>query len=478
MEDLREYIELAKGLGELKVIEGADWDLEIGAIVDWQSEPGTPLLLFDKVKGYKPGFRVMANFGTAPKRLALAMGLPPETERPMDFVKAWRDKLRQGFKPVPPVEVDTGPIRENIYTGDDVDLFMFPTPRWHRRDGGRYIGTGDMVIMRDPDDGWVNMGTYRVQIHDKKTATIYMAEGKHGEIIKKKYWDRGEACPVAVVCGQDPQLWIASYQALPLLVSEYDYAGWLRKKPVEVVKGVFTGLPIPATAEIVIEGELVPPEVETRIEGPFGEWSGYYAGGSEPVPAFRVKAVMHRNDPILWGAPPFRRKPLFEYGGRNIIRAAQLWDNMDSQMPNIKGVWMSEEATGALIIVISVKQSYQGHAKQAGMAVLSDRLSAYSNRFIIVVDDDIDPSNMSDVLWALGTRCDPAEDIDILRNCRSFRLDPRLPPEKRESNDLTTSRALILACKPYRWIKEFPIAVECEPEYMAQIKNKWHDVFG
>lgn len=159
------------------------------------------------------------------------------------------------------------------------------------------------------------------------------------------------------------------------------------------------------------------------------------------------------------------------------MRAAQLWDNMDRQMPNIIGVWMSEEATGALIVIISVKQLYSGHAKQAAMAVLSDRLTAYSNRFIIVIDDDLDPSNISDVLWALGTRCDPELQIDIVKGCRNFRLDPILSPEKRARNELTGSRAIIDACKPFHWIKDFPATVDTNPEFMEKVKNKWRSKF-
>ena len=108
---------------------------------------------------------------------------------------------------VPPVEVSTGPIKENIHLGEEVDLFEFPIPKRHEFDGGRYIGTGCIVITRDPDEGWVNFGTYRVQVHDKPIATVYISPGKHGDVIRRKYWVKGNSCPVAVVCGQAPILW-------------------------------------------------------------------------------------------------------------------------------------------------------------------------------------------------------------------------------------------------------------------------------
>ncbi|MFC2032203.1 UbiD family decarboxylase [Chloroflexota bacterium] len=464
--DLREYINQVKEFGELKVIAGADWDLEIGAITDWQTKPNSPLLLFDKVKDYKAGYRVVVNLAATARRIALLLGLP-ETEKPMEFVKAWRDKTKAGFKPVPPIEVKTGPIKENIHIGDDVNLFEFPAPRWHELDGGRYIGTGNMVIMRDPDEGWVNLGTYRVQIQDKNTATIYMADSHHGNIICRKYWNKGLNCPTAISCGQDPQLWFASTSQIPWGVSEYDYCGWMRGKPIEVTRGETTDLPIPATAEIVLEGELVLPETETRIEGPFGEFTGYYAGGSLPLPALRVKSILHRNEPILMGVSPFRIMPLYHFG-RMITRSANLWDQIDGQVVGVTGAWIEEQAAQDMA-VIAIKQLYTGHAKQAAMAALS----LVRCKYVIVVDDDIDPSDISEVLWAMGTRCNPEDQIDIIRDGPGMRLDPILSPEKRARGEYSSSTAIIIACKPYHWIKDFPPAIIINPEYMKKTKQKW-----
>jgi 4-hydroxy-3-polyprenylbenzoate decarboxylase len=347
------------------------------------------------------------------------------------------------------VEVKTGPVKEHIHTGDDIDLFEFPAPRWHELDGGRYLGTGDMVIMRDPDEDWVNIGTHRVQIHDRTTATIFIAPGQHDAIIARKYWAKGLSCPVAVSCGQEPTLWLISTVRIPWGISEYDYAGWLKNKPVEVIRGQITDLPIPATAEIVLEGELVPPEIETRMEGPFGEYTGYYGGRSAPAPAFRVKSILHRNNPILLGAPPFRLWPLYWYGG-HLIRAAVMWNEMDRQVPGVKGVWLSDDAA-IRVPIISIKQEYAGHPNDAAMAA---KLFGYIGKFIIIVDDDIDPSNMSEVIWAVGTRCDPETSINIITGTRASRLDPRISPEKRARNEFTGSTAIINACKPYHWIKD------------------------
>ena len=474
-DDLREFIGKAKEIGEYKLVEGADWDLEIGAITDLQADtPNPPLLLFDKIKGYEAGYRVASNLFNTATRTALALGLPLEV-RGTELVKALRDKIRGGVKTMSPVEVENGPVKENILVGDEVDVLKFPTPTWHELDGGRYIGTGDMVITKDPDEGWVNLGCYRVQIQDKSTLTIFMAPGHHGGIMARKYWDRGLNCPVAITCGQEPLLWFTSSLPLNWGVSEYDIAGGLRNKPVEVTKGVTTELPIPATAEIVLEGEIVPPEVESRVEGPFGEWSGYYAGGTRTEPAVRIKSILHRNAPIIQGNPSHRLPSAYTLG-RHIQRAAMLWDDLDRQLPGVRGVWQVEETGLLSMIVISLKQHYAGHAKQASMVAAGSNATASGLRYIIVVDDDIDPSNMSEVLWALGTRSDP-EAIDIVRGCWSSHTNPMLPPEKKERREYGHSMAIILACRPYHWIKDFPPSTKPSPDLAKKIKEKWGELF-
>ncbi len=466
--DLREYIKRAEELGECKVVEGADWNLEIGVISElYLSTPNPPLLLFDKIKGYKPGYRVASNIIITPRRTALCLGLPLEAKG-LELVKAWRERIK-GAELIPPVEVSTGPVKENVQTGEDVDLFKFPVPKWREFDGGRYIGTGDTVIQRDPDEGWVNLGTYRVQIHDKSTATIYISPGKHGDIIRRKYWSKGQGCPAAVVCGHDPLLWEASCDTLPWGMSEYNYVGGLRNAPVEVVKGEITDLPIPARAEIVLEGEILPPDAETRMEGPFGEWTGYYASGSRLEAAFKVKAVLHRNDPIIMGMPM-----LFDDAfDTHLKKAAKIWDDLDRQVANVKGVWMFLEGDPGFIIVVSIKQSYAGHAKQAALVAAGCNAISHMCRFVIVVDDDIDITKTSEVIKALTTRCDLQDSLELIRGYRNTPLDPVLSPEKKSRGELFKTIALITACKPFPWIKEFPQLTRSSPALLEKVNQKW-----
>ncbi len=468
--DIREFITEAERLGEYKLVEGADWDLEIGFITEWQGYlPNSPLVLFDKIKGYPPGYRVVTNLFTTPRRTAVALGFPGEPKG-IELVKQIRDKLSKGFEMLPPVEAKTAPVKENIYRGDEVDLFKFPTPKYHRLDGGRYIGTGHIVIMRDPDDGWVNCGTYRLQIQSKSTVTIVIVPGKHGDLIMRKWWSKGLSCPVAIATGLDPMLFGAGTFDLGRGTSEYDFVGGWRGKPIEVTPGLTVDLPIPATAEIVLEGELI--EGETADEGPFGEYSGYYGGPVTKRPVVRVNAILHRNNPIIHGAPPHIITPAYSLAHTQ-LRAANAWNLLDKLVPGVKGVWMPNYDG----VIVSIEQQYLGHAKQTGLAVLGIPPTSFLQTFIIVVDDDIDPSNLDEVIWVLTTRCDPATSIDIVRGIRSHVTHPQINPEKKKRGDYTSSCAIILACRPYEWKDEFPPTIRSSPEELEKVREKWGVLF-
>ena len=165
--------------------------------------PDGPALLFDDIKGFPRGFRIFTNATTNPQRAALALGLDPAL-RPLDALKAWMEK-RKTLQPQQPVTVKDAAFLENTMTGAEVDLAKLPAPTWHRHDGGPFIGSGSIVIMRDPDGGWINASIYRVQVHGRNKLTVQFDHaGRHGAIIAKKYWDQGKTCPVAVVNGEDP----------------------------------------------------------------------------------------------------------------------------------------------------------------------------------------------------------------------------------------------------------------------------------
>lgn len=471
IKDLREWIEKVEQLGELQRVDGANWEEEIGVITDlYQRKMGLPALLFDNVPGYPQGYRVLSNVCTSLKRVALSFGLSPNISE-IDLVQAWRDYLKD-FKLIPPQVTASGTIMENVTRGDDVDLMKFPTPKWHELDGGRFIGTGCMVVMKDPDSDWVNFGAYRVQVYDRNTASVMISKGKQGHIIMQKYFDRGQPCPVAVVAGMDPLLFMMSGMEIPYGVSEYDVAGGLRGEPVPVIKGEFTGLPLPADAEIAFEGEIADGDVID--EGPFGEWTGYYASGTRKQPVIRVKTLYHRNDPIILGAIP-AVPPCDDTYYRGFLRCAAVWDELErAGVPGIQGVWAHEAGGGRMWLTISIKQMYGGHAKQAGLIASQCHAGAYANRWTVVVDDDINPANMDEVVWAMCTRVDPREDVEILRGCWSTALDPMSYPE---GHRVLNSRVVIDACRPWATRDKFPAVAESSPEMKQKIMARWPQLF-
>jgi UbiD family decarboxylase len=463
--DLRGFIKQVEDLNALRHVEGADPHFEIGGITEVAAgSPDCPALLFDRIKGYPKGFRVFTNATTTPQRAALALGIDPRLT-PLDALKTWMEK-RKTLKALQPVTVKDAPFLEHSTNGKRVDLAMLPAPYWHRKDGGPFIGSGSLVIMRDPDTGWINGSIYRVQVHSKSRVTIqFDHEGRHGAIIARKYWEKGKACPIAVVNGEDPALFIAGFEYLPTGQSEYDFAGAIKGAPIEVLAGPLTGLPLPAQAESILEGEFLPASELTLPEGPFGEFTGYYAADKRPCAVMEVKAIHHRTDPILLGSPPMK-PPRFHFGLP--FRAASIWSNLEmAGVTDVVGVW---QHVAQLMTVVALKQRYAGHAKRAALIAAAN---SYMGRLIVVVDDDVDPSNLADVMWAVTTRCEPSEQIDIVRNAWSSALDPRITAEDKNSGSTSHSKAIIEAVRPFAWMDKFPPTSALTQEEVREIERKW-----
>ena len=468
---LREWLSQVESFGELRTVEGADWDLEIGAITEMARKESktAPCIVFDAIKGYPKGHRLAVGLLNSIKRVALTTRMPLDLPV-MEFVRAWRQRIKE-MKPIPPREVKDGAFMENVWEEKDVDVLRFPTPRYNVGDGGRYIGTGHLTITRDPEEGWVNIGTYRIMIHDSKSLGLYISPGRHGRIQMEKYFAQNRPFPVAVAIGYDPLIFMASAFEVPYGLSEYDFAGGLRREPVEVVRLEQCGLPVPATAELIIEGECLPSE--RKAEGPLGEWTGYYGSSVRDEPVLRVRRVYFRNNPIMTGAPP-SKPPTEATFYKSFWRSAMIWDEMErAGIPDVAGVWCPPEGNTRLFTVVSIKQRYPGHARQAGVIASQCHAAAYLGRFTVVVDEDIDPTDMKDVIWAMTTRCDPVEDIEILRRCWSSPLDPIIPPNRKGRDSSFNSRAIIDACRPYEWMKDFPASVKVPDELAKQVREKW-----
>jgi UbiD family decarboxylase len=469
-EDLRDWLAMVNALGDLRVLEGVSLDDDVGAITEMlQHTEGAPAVLFRAFAGYPPGYRILVNAQSERRRLAVTLGLPADISV-WDLMDEWERRM-DTVTPLPvamvPGDPDHAPVTEHVQSGRDVNLLQFPVPRWHPGDGGRYLGTGDCVITKDPDSDWVNVGTYRVMVHDAQHTGLYISPGKHGRMHRDKAFERGEPLPAVVLAGMSPLLFVASCLEMPPGVNELEWAGGMRGRPIECFAGRSTGLPIPARAEIALEGVLHPDR--EQLEGPFGEWTGYYASAAQQVPVFEVQHIYARRDPIILGVPP--EKPPFEaHRFRQYLRSANLRRELRrAGVPDVTAAWCHGVGGCRLFNAVAIRQRYPGHAVQAGHVAAQCRAGAYLGRVVVVVDDDIDVSDLSEVIWAICTRSDPERDFEIIRRAWSGPLDPAIEPGRKGHN----SRVIIDATRPWEWRDRFPQPVGPSPSQKAATRERW-----
>lgn len=468
---LRTHIEDVERMGELRHVRGANWDVELGAIAELSYRaPGSPALLFDEIEGYPAGMRVLTGSTASARRLGRTLRLGDDLDD-RALVTALRGKPSQweaAARSNPARVVERAPFHENEATGEDIDLLRFPVPRWHADDGGRFVGTGCFVVTSDPDSGTVNGGCYRMQVQNEgRSTTIAAVPGKHGALNIDRWFEKEGRAPVTVSFGHDPLLLVLGGTEVPAGISEIDYAGAVLGEPVPVVLGPDTGLPIPAGAEIAIEGWLHADD--KLVEGPFGEWTGYYAGSPRPAPNLEITRMWWRNDPIQLGAPP--GKPPHDYSYmRTMFKSALIEDQLvQLGVPGVTGAWAHEAGGGRLFIAVSIEQRYAGHARQVAHLTTQVPAAAYMNRYVVVVDQDIDVSSLDEVIWAISTRSDPATDIELLKRGWGSKLDPMLVPDSPPFN----SRAIIDACIPWERRDTFAKVAVSDPAYLAQVAAKW-----
>jgi UbiD family decarboxylase len=474
--ELRGWIERVESLRELQHVSGAHWDREIGAIseINYRRKPSAALL-FDDIVGYPRGYRVLTGSLCNARRMAVTLGLDPELDT-IGLVQALRGKPREWEAAAPrfePQVVERGRILENVVVGREVDLSRFPAPLWHEHDGGRYIGTGVAVVTSDPDTGRINVGAYRMMIQeDGRSATINAEAGKQGRAQYDRWFAKHGKAPVLASFGHDPLLLMVAGTEVPNTISEYAYAGAMVGENLSVVRGEVTGLPMPASAEIVVEGWIRPERV--LREGPFGEWTGYYSGSRRPVPTIDIERLYFRNDPIILGAPPGKPPNDYSYM-RALLKSAMIQDELSKVgVRDVRGVWAHETGGGRLLIVVSITQRFCGHSRQAGYIAAQCQAAAYMNRFVIVVDDDVDPMNLDEVMWAVCTRCEPSEDIEIMRKSWGSKVDPLLDNPAVPYN----TRALIDACRPFEKLDTFPRVAQASPALVRETVAKWKGLFA
>jgi 4-hydroxy-3-polyprenylbenzoate decarboxylase len=477
IQDLREWLARVEQMGELvRVDRPVNRDEEMSAIsyLLAKQQP-SPAVLFSNVDGFDKssvGAGCLWNIlGPSVRRIALTLEEPVDTPT-VELIRRTKDKLKQRIAPKE-VPADKAPVYENTLTGDNIDLEQLPIPRHWPLDGGRYAGTADAVITRDPDTGYVNIGTYRMMVQGKAQVGLYLSPGKDARLHITRAWQQGKPVEVAAAWGIDPLFMMIGSQTFAKNVSEYEFAGGIKGEPIPVVRGTTVDLPIPANAELVIEGIIRPNSV--KAEGPFGEFPGYYGRPEAGCPLVEITAVHYRSNPVLTNALMADYPSCEQSGFFSVIRSAKIWDDFDKLgMPGITGVYAHPAAAGGFgMTVISLEQRYAGHAAQALALAAQVPGGAYYTKWIIAVDDDIDPTDMDQVIWAMASRCNPGDDIDVLRNTWSTWLDPtQNPPEKRPYG----SKALINACKEHRFLPVFSKRTTLRKEVYDKVAGRWNEL--
>jgi 4-hydroxy-3-polyprenylbenzoate decarboxylase len=401
--DLRSFLVAIEASGDLAVVDGeVDWDLELCALGRLACEREGPAMLFNNVRDYGSDWRVLVNPIATWRRLAVAFGLPADTpvRRLYETYAAREQRL------IPPVTVSDGPCKEVAIPGDRVDLFDLPVPVVHEGDGGRYLGTWDLVVSKDAATGWVNWGIYRFMVHNERLLTGFPRPTSHlGKMLLEGYVPKRRPMPIAIAMGCDLPSHLAAAATFRLGGDEAALAGGLGERPVELVKCQTSDLWAPASAEIVVEAEILPDRIAQ--EGPYGEYPGYRTGEMGHAICARVTAVTHRRRPIFTiDTTGFKDSSSIV---TSISGAIAIQRRLEKHGVPVVAVYVPPEGAVHLAIV-SVKRG-GGAVAEKVVEVLTARRALMSK--ILVVDEDVDVFNLGAVLHAFATKCHPGRGIHV-----------------------------------------------------------------
>ncbi|MSO21613.1 MAG: hypothetical protein EXQ56_14400 [Acidobacteria bacterium] len=392
----REFIDLCKKTGDAVIVEKqVDWDLELGAISRRATEIDGPAVVFNNIKEY-PGQSIFVNPISTWRRAAITLGLRADAKVP----EIYAEYIRRDANPIEPTLVKDGPSREVITRGDDVDVTKLVAPMIHDGDGGRYLGTWCMAVTMDPDTGWVNWGTYRFMVHNKRFLSGWPFAPSHmGHMLRTKYLPFGKPMPVAIVIGADESSHLAATSSTRKGRSEASLAGGLAGRSIELLQALDSKLTFPACAEVVLEGEILPDQI--AMEGPYGEYPGYRSGEMGSGILMKVNTISHKKNPMLsmdcTGYKDCSSTVTALGGGIGVQRKLEA-----AGLP-VTGVYIPSEGAVHLFIV-GVKAGQGGReTTQKILDCLTDNRT-YPTK-ILVVEDDVDIFNLGEVLHAWSTRC-------------------------------------------------------------------------
>ncbi|WP_392674806.1 non-oxidative hydroxyarylic acid decarboxylases subunit C [Streptomyces sp. LN785] len=424
-DDLRSFLDTLDQEGQLlRITEPVlpEPDLAAAANAAGRIGEGSPALYFDNVKGFTDA-RIALNIHGSWRNHALALGLPANTsvkDQVEEFARRW------DAYPVPPERRADAPWQENSMAGSDVDLFsVLPLFRLNDGDGGFYLDKA-AVVSRDPEDpdhfGKQNVGTYRIQVIGRDRLAIQPVPMHDIAHHLRKAEERGEDLPIAITLGNDPVMTIVAGMPMGYDESEYEMAGALRGAPAPITTAPLTGFDVPWGSEVVIEGVIE--SRKRQIEGPFGEFTGHYSGGRR-MPVIRVDRVSYRTAPVfesLYLGMPWTEVD-YLVGPNTCV---PLLKELRAEFPEVRAV--NAMYTHGLAVIISTAKRYGGFAKAVGMRAMTTHHGLGYVTQVILVDEDVDPFDLPQVMWAMSSKVDPAQDVVIIPNLSVVELAPAASP--------------------------------------------------
>ena len=473
--DLREFISFLEEKKDLvRITTEVDPVLEVTEIADRVSKKGGPALLFEKVKGSQAPIAI--NLFGSYQRMAWALGLDDFSaigQRFSSLLKVDLElKLRQKIEALfdlyklsssKPREVSKAPCQE-IVKDKDFSLFDYPVLKCWPDDGGRFI-TLPLVITKDPETGKQNLGMYRMQVFDEKSTGMHWHTHHDGAVNFRKNAKLGKRTEVAVALGGDPITIFSATAPLPYGIEEFFFAGYLRGKPLEVVKAKTVDLMVPARAEIVLEGYVEPHE--ERIEGPFGDHTGYYSAAAN-YPIFHVTCITQRKDPIypatIVGKPPMEDC----YMGKATERMFLPFIKM--QFPEVVDMNLPLEGVFHNCALISIKKAFPMHARKIINAIWGLGQMMFT-KFVFIFDEEVDVQNTSEVAWKAFNNVDPARDIMIAEGPLDV-LDHSSP------RPIYGAKMGIDATKKWReegYEREWPDEIQMSAEIRKLVDKRWKE---
>ncbi len=440
--DLRSFIALLEGRGLLKRIAvEVDPYLEMTEICDRVLKQGGPALVFEKPRGHT--IPVLGNLFGTPERVALGMGADSvaalrdvgellaalkEPEPPRRFAEVF-DKIgmfKQAFWDMRPKVLTSAPSQEIVWNAADVDLGRLPIQTCWPGDAGPLITWG-LTVTRGPNKPRQNLGIYRQQVIARNKVIMRWLAHRGGALDFRDHAlaHPGQPFPIAVALGADPATILGAVTPVPDSLSEYQFAGLLRGGRTEVVKCIGSDLQVPATAEIVLEGAILPDAndstgYETALEGPFGDHTGYY-NEVERFPVFTIERITMRRDPLYHST--YTGKPPDEPAILGVALNEVFVPILKRQFPEIVDFYLPPEGCSYRLAVVSMKKQYPGHAKRVMFGVWSFLRQFMYTKFIVVTDDDVNVREWKEVIWAMTTRVDPARDVTLIENTPIDYLD-------------------------------------------------------